>query len=184
MTISTCTSSSLARNISSAAESKGISVHSGCIQNTFGKNISMGNPNGPVFIPKDVHSMPKSTPKFTLNPQVAVFTRNVLLRVTDMISDSSISNLNHILSNLFPTGYNLSPETSEYGNDNRDIYSVLDDVHRVICSHININSIRYKIDMLSDFIKDKIDILCVDESFPSSSFIIKGIAPPFRKDRT
>ena len=62
MTISTCTCSSLARNISSAAESKGISVHSGCIKNTFGKNISMGNPNAPVFIPKDVHSMPKSTP--------------------------------------------------------------------------------------------------------------------------
>ena len=88
----------------------------------------------------------------------------------------------------------MSPERSEYGNDNRDIYSVLhelrkDNVHKVICSHININSIRYKIDMLSDFIKDKIDILCVAEtkievSFPSSSFIIKGFTPPFRKYRT
>ena len=97
----------------------------------------------------------------------------------------------HILANSFPTGYNLSPETSEYGNDYRDIYSVLDElrknnVHRVICSHININSIRYKIEMLSDFIKDKIDILCVaetniDESFPSSSFTIKGFAPLLEK---
>ena len=55
MTISTCTCSSLERNISSAAESKGISVHSGCIKNTFGKNISMGNPNAPVFIPKAMY---------------------------------------------------------------------------------------------------------------------------------
>ena len=132
------------------------------------------------------------TPKFILNPQAAVFTPNVLLRVTDMISDSSISNLNHCRESSHILS-NLSPETSEYGNDNRDIYSVLDElrkdnVHRVICSHININSIRYKIEMLSDFIKDKIDILRVeqtkiDESFPSSSFIIKGFAPPFRKDR-
>ena len=55
-----------------------------------------------------------------------------------------------------------------------------DNVDRVICSHININSIRYKIYMLSDFIKDKIDIL-FDESFPSSSFIIKGFAPLLEK---
>ena len=62
-------------------------------------------------------------------------------------------------------------------------------VHRVICSHMNINSNHYKIDMLSDILNDKIDILCVTEtkicrSFPSSSFIINISAPPFRKDRT
>ena len=51
---------------------------------------------------------------------------------------------------------------------------------------INIYSNHYKIDMLSDIINYKIDILCVaetkiDRSFPSSNFIINRFATTFRK---
>ena len=80
-----------------------------------------------------------------------------------MISDCKTPNLyhysggSHILPNSFPADYNLLLETGEYGKDNKDIYSVLnelrkDNVHRVISSHISINSIRYKIHMLSDIV--------------------------------
>ena len=75
-----------------------------------------------------------------------------------------------------------------------DVYSTLHDirvknVHRVIVSHININSIRNKIVALSDIIKENIDVLLVSEtkldiSFPNSLFHIDGYSPPYRKDRS
>ena len=41
---------------------------------------------------------------------------------------------------------------------------------RIILGHININSIRNKIGLLGDMIKDKIDILLVSETKINSSF--------------
>ena len=60
---------------------------------------------------------------------------------------------------------------------------------RVIITHLNINSIRNKIDMLSDLVKGKVDILCItetklDETFPTSNFLIDGFSLPYRRDRT
>ena len=61
----------------------------------------------------------------------------------------------------------------------------INNVNRVVIGHININSIRNKFDMLSDMIKDNIDILMVsetklDSSFPQAQFRIEGYVPPFR----
>ena len=61
-------------------------------------------------------------------------------------------------------------------------------MNRVIVAHLNISSIRNKIDKLADIVKDKIDILCVteiklDESFMSSDFNIIGFSPPYRLGR-
>ena len=60
---------------------------------------------------------------------------------------------------------------------------------RVIISQININSIRNKIELLSEAVFGNIDILMVSEtkidmSFPTSQFIIQGFAAPSRLDRT
>ena len=78
--------------------------------------------------------------------------------------------------------------------NNNDIYTILNDIrvqniHRIIIGHLNINSIRNKFDALSDIIKNKIDIMLIsetkiDDSFPNSSFSIEGFTPPYRKDRT
>ena len=62
-------------------------------------------------------------------------------------------------------------------------------LNRVIISQININSIRNKIELLSEAVFGNIDILKVsktkiDMSFPTSQFIIQGFAAPFRLDRT
>ena len=54
--------------------------------------------------------------------------------------------------------------------------------------HININSIRNKFEMLSNSIKDNLDILMIsetklDSTFPSNQFTVKGYAAPIRFDR-
>ena len=64
----------------------------------------------------------------------------------------------------------------------------INNVNRVVAGHININSIRNKVDMLSSIVKDNIDMLMVsetklDSSFPQVQFRIEGYAPPFRYDR-
>ena len=59
---------------------------------------------------------------------------------------------------------------------------------KIIIGALNINSIRYKFDQLKTMIKSNLDIFVVietkiDESFPTSEFIIDGFHEPFRKDR-
>ena len=54
--------------------------------------------------------------------------------------------------------------------------------------HMNINSIRNKFEMLSNSIKDNLDILMIsetklDSTFPSNQFTIEGYAAPIRFDR-
>ena len=65
----------------------------------------------------------------------------------------------------------------------------LKNIDKIIIGHININSIRNKIDLLSDMIRDKIDILLISETklditFPSAQFFIQGYSDPQRLDRT
>ena len=65
----------------------------------------------------------------------------------------------------------------------------LKNLNRVIISQININSIRNKIELLSEAALGNIDILMVSEtkidmSLPTSQFVIQGFAAPFRLDRT
>ena len=60
---------------------------------------------------------------------------------------------------------------------------------RVIIAHLNINSIRNKFNMISEFIRGNIDIILlsetkIDTSFPTSQFLIPGFSSPFRMNRT
>ena len=78
--------------------------------------------------------------------------------------------------------------------DESNPYSILNDIrvknmNRVIFAHININSIRNKFNMLADLIAGKIDLLLIsetkiDDTFPSSQFLIPGFSTPYRLDRT
>ena len=65
----------------------------------------------------------------------------------------------------------------------------LKNVDKIILGHININSIRNKIHLLADMIKDRVDILLIsetklDSSFPRPQFFIQGYSEPHRLDRT
>ena len=64
----------------------------------------------------------------------------------------------------------------------------LKNVNRIIIAHININSIRNKFHLLTNDIRDKIDILMIsetklDKSFPKNEFLIPGFTEPYREDR-
>ena len=59
---------------------------------------------------------------------------------------------------------------------------------RVIIGHININNLAGKFQNLKYLIKDKLDVLVItetkiDESYPTSQFIIEGLSLPSRLDR-
>ena len=59
----------------------------------------------------------------------------------------------------------------------------------LICTHLNINFVRNKFELLSEFIKNNIDILIMisetklDSSFPKGQFQIHGYSEPYRFDR-
>ena len=61
-------------------------------------------------------------------------------------------------------------------------------LNRLIFGHLNINSLRNKIELLTDQIRGNIDVLLIsetklDNSFPTSQFTIEGYNSPFRLDR-
>ena len=74
-----------------------------------------------------------------------------------------------------------------------DVKKALKDIHisnmnKLIFGHLNINSIRNKLDLLSEQVKGSIDIRMVsetklDDSFPEVQFLMEGFHSPFRFDR-
>ena len=61
-------------------------------------------------------------------------------------------------------------------------------INRLIIGHLNINSLRNKIEALKSVINGNIDILVItetkiDQSFPICQFFIEGYSPPFQLDR-
>ena len=61
--------------------------------------------------------------------------------------------------------------------------------NRIIITHLNINSIRNKFEILKEVVANKIDILLIsetklDDTFPLNKFILEGFTPPYRLDRT
>ena len=87
-------------------------------------------------------------------------------------------------------------ETLESNLSNNELTSPEEQLHnlrlknpnRLICAHLNINSLRNKFDLLANIIKDKIDILMIsetklDSSFPKGQFHLHGFSEPYRLDR-
>ena len=61
--------------------------------------------------------------------------------------------------------------------------------NKLIIRHLNINSIRNKLDCLFDIVGKNVDIFLISESkfnntFPNGQFLMNGFHEPFRKDRT
>ena len=61
-------------------------------------------------------------------------------------------------------------------------------LNRIIISHININSIRNKFELLAETVMGNVDIMVnetkIGKFFPTSQFIITGFTSPYRFDRT
>ena len=63
-----------------------------------------------------------------------------------------------------------------------------DNLNRVILGQLNINHLSGKFEDLRYVIKDKMDVLVltetkIDDSYPTSHFLIEGFSPLFRLDR-
>ena len=74
-------------------------------------------------------------------------------------------------------------------NSNMDLKTLcLKNFNKPIIAHLNMNSLRNKFEFLISLIKSNIDVFMIsktklDESFPTSQFMINGFSPPFRLDR-
>ena len=61
-------------------------------------------------------------------------------------------------------------------------------LNKLILAHLNVNSLRNKLEFLKEQIQDNIDILMISEtkieaSFPLGQFLLEGYSTPFRLDR-
>ena len=61
-------------------------------------------------------------------------------------------------------------------------------LNKLIITHLNVNSLRNKFELLKEQIQDNIDILMISEtkidaSFPIGQFLLNGYRTPFRLDR-
>ena len=64
----------------------------------------------------------------------------------------------------------------------------LENVNRLVCAQLNINSIRNKFESLKEIVSTNVDILLICEtklvsSFPKAQFHIHGFGEPYRFDR-
>ena len=60
-------------------------------------------------------------------------------------------------------------------------------INKLVFGQLNINSLRKKLDMLSEMITGFVDVFMIsetnlDDSFPGDQFFIKGYHTPFRFD--
>ena len=137
-----------------------------------------------------------------LNPHAKSFVPRKVNKSTKPYTRKHCS-INEVIEYAPPSTYCVVNNHSNYFNknnldkssevDNGDVYSIIDklrvdNVNKIIIAHLNINSIRNKFDMLSDIVKNKIDILCItetklDDTFPLSNFLIQGFSPPYRLNR-
>ena len=114
-------------------------------------------------------------------------------RGRDVYRDAALKNNSVDLTQNMNSASNNDSEHSVQDEDN-DVYSMLNilkinNINRIVIAHLNINSLRYKFDSLSDIVAGKIDILLIsetklDDSFPTSYFKIFGYSKPLRLDRT
>ena len=84
----------------------------------------------------------------------------------------------------------VSTTTESENSDSKDRLKEIraKNINRVIIAHLNINSIRNKFELLSEKVRNDIDVLVIsetkiDESFPDSQFLIDSFSTPFRMDR-
>ena len=73
-------------------------------------------------------------------------------------------------------------------NDNKNLQNIRkNNPNRVIVSHFNVNSFAGKFDAINTIVPGKVDVIIfsetkLDNSYPSSQFLIKGFTNPFRQD--
>ena len=129
-----------------------------------------------------------------LPPNMSMLVSKLLLS-EDPSQIGKLVELNPKAKSFIPSrdiNFTLHPE--ETNNDEDSPLSILQNlrlknVDKIIIGHININSIRNKIDMLADLIRGRLDVLLISETklditFPMPQFFLQGYSEPLRLDRT
>ena len=112
------------------------------------------------------------------------------------ISDNDIHTINFVNTATSINDVNGMAEEiidGESANEQDNVSTALKNVRTenlngLIMAYLNINSIRNKIDFLRPMISESIDVLMmaeikIDDTFPTSQFVIEGPMKPFRYDR-
>ena len=103
------------------------------------------------------------------------------------ISSEGTSNNSKVRNMREPVSINTVTTNDDFKTKLKDIR--ITNLDRIVISYININFIRNKFELLAEAVTGNVDILMVtetkiDESFPTSQFIIPGFTSPYRFDRT
>ena len=134
---------------------------------------------------------------------IEIDTRNSFIVDSSDTSSYSISNIadndnfvNFVNTAAITDGANVIAEEiidDESAKEQDDVNTTLKNVriknrNGLIIAYLNINSIRNKLDFLRPMISETIDILIIaetkiDNTFPTSQFVIEGFMKPFRYDR-
>ena len=106
---------------------------------------------------------------------------------TDTFSSEGTSNNSKIRNMRELVSINTVTTNDDFKTKLKDIR--ISNLNRIAISHININSIRNKFEVLAEAVMGNVDILMVTEtkiyeSFPTSHFIIPGFPSPYRFDGT
>ena len=134
-------------------------------------NLTKLNPFARVFTPQGRHS--KAIIKNIINP------------IIKLANTDDLQNLND-------NDNRDQQQLVEEFNDSSNLISLneirVKNQDKVIIAHLNISSIRNKLEVLASMVMGKVDILLIseskiDDSFPKSQFSIPGFSIPYRKDR-
>ena len=81
-----------------------------------------------------------------------------------------------------------TPEEHDLTSPEEHLHNLrLKNLCRLVCAHLNINSLRNKFDLLANIVKDEIEILMtsetkLDSSFPKGQSHLNGFSEPYRLD--
>ena len=106
---------------------------------------------------------------------------------THTFSSEGTSNNSKIRNMREPVSVNTVTTNDDFKTKLKDVR--ITNLNRIVISHVNINSIKNKFELLAEAVMGNVDILMatetkIDESFPTSQFIIPGFTSPYRFDRT
>ena len=150
------------------------------------------NPNAIIFSPRDKYCVVSKDSR--LNPHADIFIpheickRAIVTNIypnTVLVNPNAIQNLNRNVRLEQQLSINEIKDTSDLTTLN-DIR--VKNPNKMILCHLNINSIRNKIDILACLVRGAVDIMLISESkindsFPTNQFLIPGFSTPYRKDR-
>ena len=84
----------------------------------------------------------------------------------------------------------LNTNTSNEANSENNVLKNLrlKNSNKVIVGHININSLRTKFELLTEMVRDEVDLLMIsqrklDSSFTNAQFYMKSYSKPYKRDR-